>query len=407
MFNKAPAYGVGLAYRNFFLSDILAQRDAIDFLELPTAEYIERSRRVLGDPSGAMLRAVREALPCVGHGISLSIGSAEPVREDILGETRRFLEENEIDDFSEHLAYHRMGDKDIAIFLCLPFNDSTAQLVANNYNKAKEILGRPFGLELVTYSFPVAGSEMTEVEFINRVSEYCDCWFLLDAANLFFNSTNHNYDLVEYLEQLNGDRVLHLHMAGGHLEDGVWVDSHSQPVPDEVFEVVDLALQHTAAHAITLERDDEPGAFGPIVEDLARAREIFRRHRPAEAPAELVKNGLPKFATKSEPPSIRADRLPNDLTGLNAYQTAVIDCAVDMAEGKHEGRSADEVINSYDLPDEWRASLREMDWDHMIKLGNATRGVMDWDRNVANYYRLEEMRQWAHQLGAHEFFKSR
>lgn len=406
MFKKAPAYGVGLAHRNFFQSDILANRDAIDFLELPTIEHVNRSRRILGDPSGATIRAAREALPCVAHGISLSIGSVEPLAEDILLETRRYLDEYELDEFSDHLTYHRMGDKDVSVFLSLPFSDFTAQWVANNYNAAKKILGRPFGLEIVTYSFPVANSEMTEVEFINRVSEYCDCWFLLDAANLFFNSTNHNYDLVEYLEKLNGERVLHLHMAGGHLDNGVWIDSHSQPVPDEVFEVLELALQHTAAHAIILERDDEPGNFGPIVDDLARAREIFYRYRPAEPPADLVKNGLPKFETKIEPPDIRLDRLPGDVAGLRAYQTALINCAMDLAQGKHDGRSANEIISSYDLPDDWRACWREMDWDRMSKLGSATQGVMQFDQDVEHYYRLAELRQWAGQLGPDEFFKS-
>jgi len=405
VFKRAPAYGVGLAYRDFFHADILANRDAIDFLELPTIEQVKRSRRILSDPSGALMCEIREAMPCVGHGISLSIGSVEPPAEDILRETRKFLDKYEIDEFSDHLTYHRVGDKDVSIFLSLPFEDSTAQWVASNYNASKKILGQPFGLEIVTYSFPVANSEMTEVEFINRICDYCDCWFLLDSANLFFNSTNHNYDLVEYLEKLNGERVLHMHMAGGHLDDGVWIDSHSQPVPDEVFEVLELALQHTSAHAIILERDDEPGNFGPIVDDLARAREIFYKYRPAKPPAELVRNGLPLFSAKTEAPDIQIDKLPSEIDGLRAYQTALITCAIEMAEGKHADRSSDEIINSYDMPDAWKARWREMDWDHMNKLGNATRGVMKYNSDVKLYYQMAEMQQWSNQLGLHEFIK--
>lgn len=406
MFKKAPAYGVGLAYRKFFHADILANRDAIDFLELPTIDYIERSRRILGDPTGALMREIREVLPCVGHGISLSIGSVGPPAEHDLHETRKFLDDYEIAEFSDHLTYHRAGDKDLSVFMSLPFDDSTAQWVASNYNACKKQLGQPFGLEIVTYSFPVAESQMSEVEFINRVSDYCDCWFLLDAANLFFNSSNHKYDPVEYLKKLNGERVLHMHMAGGHYEDGTWIDSHSQPVPEEIFEMLELALQHTSAHAIILERDDEPGEFGPIADDLARAREIFYRYRPAEPPADLVQNGLPPFKAKTEEPNIQLGKLPDEIEGLRAYQTALVNCAIEMSEGKHAGCTADEIIGKFDMPDEWRNRWSQMDWAQMDRLKMTMVSVKQFNDNVDHFYRMAEMKQWANQFGSQEFFKS-
>jgi uncharacterized protein (UPF0276 family) len=403
--NNAPAYGVGLAYRKFFHSDILANRDSIDFLELPTIDYVERSRRILGDPSGAYMREIREALPCVAHGISLSVGSVEPPAENILRETRAFLDEFEVAEFSDHLTFHRMGDQDLTVFMSMPFEDEAAQWIANQFNECKRILGQPFGLEIVTYTFPVAASKMTEVEFINRIAEYCDCWFLFDAANLFFNSTNHKYDPVKYLEKLNGERVLHMHMAGGHYEDGEWIDSHSQPVTDEVFEVLELALQQTSARAIILERDDEPGNFGFIIDDLERAREIFYKYRPEEPPEELVKHGTPTFEASRALPDIALDKLPPHLKGMRAYQEALITCAFDMANGKHQNRSKDEIIALYDMPREWKARWSEMDWKQMLNLKRKMGFVQEFEENAARFYRMVEMQEWAQQLGPDEFFK--
>lgn len=402
---RQPAYGVGLAYRKFFHADILANRDSIDFLELPTIDYVERSRRVLGDPSGAYLREVRDALPCVAHGISLSVGSVEPVSRHILKETRSFLEEFEIDEFSDHLTFHRMGEQDLTVFMAMPFEDEAAQWIASQYNEAKKILGRPFGLEIVTYTFPVAGSEMSEVEFINRVAEYCDCWFLFDSANLFINSTNHNYDPLKYLEELNGERVLHMHMAGGHYEDGQWIDSHSQPVSDEVFEVLEMALQHTSARAIVLERDDEPENFGSIVDDLARAREIFYKYRPEEVPEELVTDGTPTFDVSRLLPELDLDDLPPALAGLREYQKALITCAFDMADGKHHGRTKDEIIAGYQMPNSWKARWADMDWQQMLNLKRKMGYVQEFEENAARFYKMVEMQEWAQQLGPEEFFK--
>lgn len=393
------AYGCGIAYRNFFHSALLKNTDKIDFLEIPTEDYIVRARRIMTDPTGSVLREAMDAFPSVAHGISLSIGSVEPIDEGILTETRKFLDEYQFDEWSDHLTYHRMNDQDLTIFVSIPWDEVAARWVASQYNLAREIIKQPFGLELVAYGFPVAGSDFTEAQFANKVAEYTDCWFLLDVCNVFINAENHGGDPYQYILDLPGDRIQHIHMAGGHYMDGEWADSHSQPVPKEVFELLDFALEHTAARAVILERDAPPREFGPILDDVLQAKEIFLKHRP-EKPApnleELIKLA-PEVQTVIEPLSLN-DPTP-ELKNLQDYQRALVDCAFEMAVGKHEGQTSEQIINSFDLTDEWKARWREMNWKSMLKLKDKLAFIMEDDKVSARYYQMAEMHHWASILG--------
>jgi len=394
---KTPAYGVGLAYRRMFHSDVMRHRNDIDFLEIPTVEYLERSRRVAADPMGTCITEARHTFPCVAHGISLSIGSVDELQHDLLNDTKDFLETYAFDEFSDHLTFHRMADQDLSVFMSMPFDEASANWIASQYNKSKQILGRPFGLEIVTYPFVVPGSELTEVEFVNLVAEKTDCWFLLDVANLFYNSTNHGYDPIEFLDQLNGDRVQHLHIAGGHKDGDQWIDSHDHPVHEEVFELLGETLDRTSARAIILERDEPPEKFSSIVDDLNRSSEIFKKYRADEAPTDLLLNGPPKFEPSIEALNIDLNALPDDIEGLRNYQQALVDCSFALSNGKFHNRSPDEILNEFPMPPGWDERWKNMEWKIFQKLGNQVRGVREFEEKAAHYSRMAELAHWANQ----------
>lgn len=395
-----PAYGAGLAYRGFYLPELLNHGDSIDFLEVPTEDYIVRSRRIMNDPTGEILKEVMEVFPCVAHGISLSIGSIEPLETSILEESRKFMDETGMVEFSEHLTYHRMNERDLTVFMSIPWEDAAARWVASQYNRAREIIGKPFGLEVVAYSFPVEGSAMDEVEFVNRVTDYTDCWLLLDVANLFINAENHGYDPIAYLDRLNGDRVQMLHVAGGHYQDGEWLDSHSQPVPEPVFELLDETLKRTAARAIILERDAVPEAIDGVIEDVQQSKEIFLKHRPAELPAEQVLDYVKNpWAVKEAIAIIDPNDLPADMAGIQSYQKALVDCAFEMADGKHANQSAEQIISGFDIPEEWKARWQRMDWAQMQKLSKKLSGIIEDEKEAEKHYKLAELAQFKYGFG--------
>lgn len=392
---KQPAYGAGLAYRRMFHSDIMRCQNDIDFLEMPTIDYLERHRRIAADPNGHCMAEVRKTFTCVGHGIDLSIGTVDEPEKALLEKTKSFLHDNQITEFSDHLTFHRMADKDLSVFMSMPFDHASARWVANQYHASKKILGQPFGLEIVTYPFKVPGSELSEVEFVNMVAEQTDCWLLLDVANLFYNSTNHGYDPIDFLDQLNGERVQHLHVAGGHQDGDQWIDSHNQPVHEEVFELLDEVLKRTSARAVILERDEEPDHFGSIIDDLARTREIFERRRPAVIPADLLEGGPPVFERSIEGPCYDLDNLPDDIEGLRLYQQGLVDCSFALADGNLHNRSPGQILGDYRMSPDWQARWQEMDWAVFQKLGAQVHGVQEFEKKAAEFSRMAELAQFA------------
>lgn len=397
-----PAYGAGLAYRGFYLPELLEHGDSIDFLEVPTEDYIVRPRRIMNDPTGEILEEVMKVFPCVAHGISLSIGSVQPLATETLADSRKFMDETGMVEFSEHLTYHRMDDRDLTVFMSMPFEEAAARWCANQYNQGRELIGQPYGLEVVAYSFPVDGSPMKEVEFVNRVCELTDCWLLLDVANLFINGENHGYDPIEFLDNLNGDRVQMLHVAGGHFQDGEWLDSHSQPVQEEVFQLLDETLKRTAARAIILERDALPEGMGSVLDDIQRSKEIFLKHRPAEAPESVMDYVKNPWPVKEVVPPLDLAALPGDIAAMQAYQKALVDCAFEMADGKHANESAEQIIARFPISDEWKARWQQMDWKQMTKLSSKLSRIIEDDKQMARRYQMAELAQFTYGFGPKE-----
>ena len=229
-------YGVGLAYRYHLHEEVMHYADEIDLLEIPSEDHIIR-RRALSYPGAAEKFAqVSANFACVGHGISMSLGSLEPLSQRYLEDTRRFIRETGFRVFSEHLAYHRMDGKDIASFLGMPLDDASLDWLQLNYQYARDFLGGPFAVENVSLSFQVPDAKYTEAEFLCEFLRRTDATLLLDVTNLFNNCTNYDSDPMEFLHALPPDRISQIHLAGGHYdESGFLIDSHSFAVMDAVW----------------------------------------------------------------------------------------------------------------------------------------------------------------------------
>lgn len=311
-------YGVGLAYRYAIHDDALQLRDEIDLLEISTEDYIIRQRLVRYDPDQSKLREICANFPCLAHGLSLSLGSVQGPKERYLQDTLRLLEENQLSIFSEHLAFHQIDDTDLTVFMSMPFEESSLAWLKRAYYHTRRALGRPFALENVTYHFPVPHCELSEADFLRRLTEETDCGLLLDVTNVFNNAQNHGYDVAEFLDRYPLDRVTQIHLAGGHqLEDGTWEDSHSAPVMEPVWPLFEEVIKRTKAEIVILERDSKFHPFDTVIEDIRRAREIFYRHRPS------VPCGPPQLF--DGPPQAEAqDPLAPQFQDLRAFQRALI-----------------------------------------------------------------------------------
>ncbi len=268
LINHQPVHGAGLGLRRGLLGPLQeADLSEVGFLELAPENWIG-----VGGKLRRQLRWYTDRFPLVCHGLSLSIGAPEPLDHTYLRRLKAFLDENEVEIFSEHLSYCSEHGH-LYDLMPLPFLPETVDWVADRIVQVQDALGRRLAVENISYYAPVA-TEMSELEFINAVCERADCQLLLDVNNVHVNSVNHGYDPDAFLAGLQHDRVAYLHIAGHHYEaDDLIVDTHGAAVADPVWDLLRHAYSHLGSMPTLLERDFN---FPPVPELLAEVATIAR-----------------------------------------------------------------------------------------------------------------------------------
>lgn len=263
-----PVQGAGLGLRRSMLQELAGQPPAqVKFMEVAPENWIG-----VGGAFGKQLRALTEQHPFVCHGLSLSIGSPAPLDEAFLHKLKRFLKEHDIRCYTEHLSYCS-DDGHLYDLMPIPFTEEAVKHVVQRIQRAQDILGERIGMENVSY-YAAPGKEMDEIDFINAVLEESDCGLLLDVNNIYVNSINHEYDPVEYMKALPGERIMYVHVAGHYNEaEDLIVDTHGADVIDPVWELLDKAYQQFGNLPTLLERDFN---IPPLAEMLSEVETISR-----------------------------------------------------------------------------------------------------------------------------------
>ena len=281
MTSEIPALGVGIGFRNEIAAEILANREHIDFVEIISEHYLNVPPERLRAAS-----TLAAQLPVIPHGIDLSIGTDTPVEEAYLDGLATLVNLVDAPWYSDHLCFTRVPGYSIGQLTPLQFTDEAVETVVRKTKVVTGRIPRPFALENITYYFEIPRGQMTEAEFITRVVEGADIGLLLDVTNVFINASNHGFDPYEFLRSIPLERVVQLHLAGGIRHEGKWVDTHNQPVPEEVFELTDFIVANAPVKGVLLERDENfPVSFRDLTDELARMRSIFRKHNPHAAVA--------------------------------------------------------------------------------------------------------------------------
>lgn len=215
------------------------------------------------------------------HALKLSPASPDPPTRAYLDALRALAEENGAIAVSDHLGFTRDGDDGVEIghFAPPPFTIAALDATCRNLDLIQDYFcGLPFYLENIASLFHFRGT-MSEAEFLTRVLERTGCGWLLDVTNLYANARNHGYDASDFLRQVVPTaRRLQIHLSGGYYdaEAGLYLDSHSRPVPDDVWDLYRQALElgRGKVDAVFIERDqDFPDRAGWLAE-LCRAHEI-------------------------------------------------------------------------------------------------------------------------------------
>jgi uncharacterized protein len=268
-----PLSGFGLGLRTQHYEAILNEPQAIDWLEVITENYL-----VPGGKPLWFLDAVRERFPVVMHGVSLSIGSTDPVDEEYLASVRALAARIEPHWISDHLCWTGVEGRNVHDLLPLPYTEEALRHVAQRVERVQEALGRQILLENVSSYLNYRSSEMTEWEFLAEVAQRADCAILLDVNNIYVSSINHRFDALTYLHAMPKSRVHQIHLAGHSDMQGHLIDTHDHPIAAPVWDLYAQAVAHFGAVPTMIERDDNIPDLSELVAELDLAREIAGRH---------------------------------------------------------------------------------------------------------------------------------
>lgn len=264
--------GAGLGLRRSLL-DSLADLtcDDIQFMEVAPENWIH-----LGGRFAKAFREYTERFPFVAHGLSLSIGSTDPLDMRLLADIKAFIKTHNIRYYTEHLSY--CSDQGhIYDLMPMPFTEEAVHHVAGRIRQVQDFLGQRIAMENVSY-YCAPQQEMTEIDFINAVIQEADCDLLLDVNNIYVNSVNHGYDALDFLRRLPAERASYVHVAGHFNEaEDLLVDTHGADVIDPVWQLLEAAYQHFGVMPTLLERDFNLPPVNELMSELNNIKTIQSR----------------------------------------------------------------------------------------------------------------------------------
>ncbi len=264
--------GFGLGLRTPHYEAVLDEPHAIDWLEVITENYL-----VPGGKPLHYLERIRDRFPLVMHGVSLSIGSTDPIDVDYLAGVRALAARIEPQWISDHLCWTGIDGRNLHDLLPLPYTEEALAWVVARVGQIQDALGRQILLENVSSYLTFHESDMSEWEFLREVAERADCAILLDINNIYVSSVNHGFDPLAYLESIPTDRVRQFHLAGHSDLGGHLIDTHDHPIVEPVWNLYCAAVAQFGAVPTMIERDDNIPPLGELVAELQIARDLAGR----------------------------------------------------------------------------------------------------------------------------------
>lgn len=262
-----PDLGFGVGLRSVHYDYILEHFPPVDWFEVISENYLSR-----GGYSWYALEKVREKYRVVTHGVSLSIGSTDPLNFTYLERLKRLADTMDTPWVSDHICWTGVNGRNAHDLMPILYTEETLKHVVERIRIVQDFLGRRIALENVSTYVEFAASTMPEWEFIARMAEDADCGLLLDVNNVYVSSFNHKFDPYEFIDAIPADRICQYHLAG-HTNKGTYIiDTHSDHVIDEVWDLYRYAHNRSGGRATLLEWDEDIPPFEVVHAEALKAR---------------------------------------------------------------------------------------------------------------------------------------
>lgn len=268
---KYPYLGFGLGLRTPHYDYILKNWPQVDFFEIISENYMVAGGRPLD-----ILDKIIDRYPVACHGVSLSIGSTDPLNKDYLKKLKELYKRVNPVWVSDHLCWTGVNGKNLHDLLPLPYNEESATHVIKRIKEVQDFLGRQILLENVSSYMNYTNSTMTEWDFLKEIVTNADCKILLDINNIYVSSINHSFDPTDYINAIPTNRVVQFHLAGHSIYPTHLLDTHDHPVKKDVWDLYALAVKRFGPISTMIERDDKIPKFPVLMKELEKAKRIFK-----------------------------------------------------------------------------------------------------------------------------------
>lgn len=273
-----PSLGFGVGLRSVHFTHIVNQWPAVDWFEVISENFMDSGGR-----PRYVLDQVAERYPVVMHGVSLSIGSSDPLNFDYLRRLKQLAEAIQPRWISDHVCWTGVLGRNTHDLLPLPLNEESLRHVVQRIKTVQDFLERRLVLENPSSYVTFAASTMSEWEFISRMAEEADCGLLLDVNNVYVSSVNHDFSAEEYIRAVPHHRIVQFHLAG-HTNLGTHcIDTHDGHVVDAVWRLYQLAASLTDGVSTLLEWDARIPSFAEVHAEVLRAKQLLAGGKIADA----------------------------------------------------------------------------------------------------------------------------
>jgi len=265
--------GIGIGLRPYHYPEIFASQPKIDWFEIISENFMVEGGKPL-----EMLEKILREYPVVQHGVSLSIGSPDPLDFAYLKKLKKLARKTKTPWISDHLSWGRLEGAHFHDLLPLPYTKEVIAYVAERARIVQDFLEIPFALENLSSYVTFQRDEMPEWEFYSAIVEQADIYMMLDVNNIYVSSRNHNFDPYRYCDCIPLERVIQIHLAG-HTDFGDYViDSHDQFVCDKVWELYGSIVEKTGPISTLLEWDENFISFENTCAEALKARNFQQAH---------------------------------------------------------------------------------------------------------------------------------
>jgi len=270
-----PDLGFGIGLRTVHFEHILKNNPKIDWFEVLSENYMDTGGKPLH-----VAEQIAERYPVVAHGVSLSVGSKDPIDFDYLRKLKDLCKRVNARWVSDHLCWCGVCGMNTHDLLPMPYTTEALKHTIERVRAIQDFMERPIALENASTYLEFSVSTWPESEFLAALAEEADCGILLDVNNVYVSSYNHGFDPKQYIDRIPKDRVVQMHLAG-HTNKGTHIlDTHSDYVIDSVWDLYRYAYGRLGGVSTLLEWDANIPSFDVVHGEALKARK-FREQEDA------------------------------------------------------------------------------------------------------------------------------